>query len=297
MAQAGPAESPFASAPQVGEAAPAGRTAADRPVPRTTVIDCHCHAGHGDGLSHPSDTLADLDTYWRRARAAGITHAVLFATLNDDYTAANREVAGLVAAGRGRYAGFVFVNPAVDRGQVDRIVGEAVSSWGFRGIKVHWKNGRLTREIVEAAAKFRLPVLYDPRGELATVELAARHYPQVPFIIPHLGTFADDWSQQVAMIDKLHRFPNLFVDSSGVRYFDLLLDVISRVGPTKLLFGSDGPFLHPELELAKMRLLGLDPRSFDLVTRGNILRLLGPARIARRPAQVADSGALAGSRA
>lgn len=159
-----------------------------------------------------------------------------------------------------------------------QIVEMAVSQWGFRGIKVHWRNGRLTQEIVEAAAAFRLPVLYDPLGELATVEVAARQYPRVPFIIPHLGTFGDDWGQQVAMIDKLRRFPNLFVDSSGVRYFDLLVDVIKWAGPDKLLFGSDGPFLHPGVELAKIRLLNLKPDAFDLVTRANILRLLGPPR-------------------
>jgi len=242
------------------------------------IIDCHCHAGHGDGLSHPADTFADLGPYCRRAAAAGITHSVLFATLNEDYAAANREVAGIVARGRGRFAGFLFVNPALDRGQVGRIVELAVTEWGFRGIKVHWRNGRLTREIADAAARFKLPVLYDPHGDLATVELAAAQYPQVAFIIPHLGTFGDDWSLQVAMIDKLRRFPNLFVDSSGVRYFDLLVDVINRAGPSKLLFGTDGPFLHPGVELAKIRALGMAPAAFDMVVRRNILRLLGPPR-------------------
>ena len=242
------------------------------------IIDCHCHAGHGDGLTHPSDTFGDLRPYCRRATAAGITHSVLFAALNEDYGAANREVAGIVARGRGRFAGFVFVNPSLDRGQVHRIVETAVTEWGFRGIKVHWRNGRLSREIADAAARFKLPVLYDPHGELATVELAAAQYPQVAFIIPHLGTFADDWSQQVAMIDKLRRVPNLFVDSSGARYFDLLVDVLNRAGPSKLLFGTDGPFLHPGVELAKIRALGLPPASFDMVVRRNILRLLGPRR-------------------
>lgn len=248
-----------------------------------TLVDCHCHAGHGDGLSHPSESFADIGPYCRRAEAAGITHTVLFAALGTDYTAVNREVARIVAEGRGRFAGFVFLNPVGDRGQVRQIVEMAVSQWGFRGIKVHWRNGRLTQEIVETAAAFQLPVLYDPLGELATVEVAARQYPKVPFIIPHLGTFGDDWGQQVAMIDKLRRFPNLFVDSSGVRYFDLLVDVIKWAGPDKLLFGSDGPFLHPGVELAKIRLLNLQPDAFDMVTRRNILRLLGPARGRLKP--------------
>src|ERR1700687_6275887 len=116
----------------------------------------------------------------------------------------------------------------------------------------------MTHESADSAARFKLPVLYDPHGDLATVQLASPQQPQVAFIIPPLGTFGDDWSLQVAMIDKLRRFPNLFVDSSGVRYFDLLVDVINRAGPSKLLLGTDGPFLHPGVELAKIPALALE---------------------------------------
>jgi predicted TIM-barrel fold metal-dependent hydrolase len=43
------------------------------------------------------------------------------------------------------------------------------------------------------------------------------------------------------------------------------------------LFGSDGPWLHPGLELHKIHLLGLPPRDADLITGGNFLRLAGLA--------------------
>jgi hypothetical protein len=45
-----------------------------------------------------------------------------------------------------------------------------------------------------------------------------------------------------------------------------------------LLFGSDGPWLHPGLELHKVRLLGLPPAAEALVLGGNALRLLRGAR-------------------
>ena len=102
-------------------------------------------------------------------------------------------------------------------------------------------------------------MLYDPRGDTATVEMVARAYPDVAWIIPHLSTFADDWKAQCAFVDQLARLPNVFTDTSGVRYFDLLVDAVRRAGPHKVLFGSDGPFLHPGVELAKVHALGLDP--------------------------------------
>jgi hypothetical protein len=103
----------------------------------------------------------------------------------------------------------------------------------------------------------------------------------VDFIIPHLGSFMDDWRAQVAFLDPLSRHPNIHTDSSGVRRFDLLVDALRRAGPEKLLFGSDGPWLHPGLELHKIRLLGMTPAAARLVCAQNLLRLTAGAR--RRP--------------
>ena len=75
-------------------------------------------------------------------------------------------------------------------------------------------------------ARWGLPILYDVMGEVATVELLAREYPDVEFIIPHLGSFADDWRAQLALIDQLVRHPNVYTDTSGVRRFDLLSQAV-----------------------------------------------------------------------
>jgi len=48
---------------------------------------------------------------------------------------------------------------------------------------------------------YALPVLYDVMGEISVVELLATEYPDVAFIIPHLGSFSDDWKAQLALID------------------------------------------------------------------------------------------------
>jgi hypothetical protein len=42
-----------------------------------------------------------------------------------------------------------------------------------------------------------------------------------------------------------------------------------------MLFGSDGPWLHPGVELAKVRALGLSRNDEGLVLAGNFLRLTG----------------------
>jgi len=192
------------------------------------IIDCHCHAGKGDGLTGPWDTVAPLEQYLRRAAKAGINRTVLFAAFHSDYSVANREVARIVTSRPERFYGFAFVHSERDRGRVHQLVKVAVEQYGFCGIKVHRYDARITREICEVARLFSLPVLYDLMGEVSAVELLAHEYPDVSFIIPHLGSFSDDWRAQLALIDHLARHPNIYTDSSGIRRFDLLEQIFGK---------------------------------------------------------------------
>jgi predicted TIM-barrel fold metal-dependent hydrolase len=247
----------------------------------TMIIDCHCHAGKGDGLTGPWDTAAPLRDYLRRADQAGIARTVLFAAFHSDYAAANRAVAHIVHSRPQRFYGFAFIHPLNDRGRVGALVRQAVEEYGFVGIKVHRHDARITREICAAARAYELPVLYDVMGDIPVVELLAVEYPDVNFIIPHLGSFADDWRAQQAFLDPLARHNNIYTDTSGVRRFDLLRDAVRRAGPHKILFGSDGPWLHPGLELAKVHALGLPPSDARRVLGGTLLTLIGGVQAVR----------------
>lgn len=238
------------------------------------IIDCHCHAGKGDGLTGPWDTSASLERYLLRASRAGIDRTVLFAAFHSDYAVANREVARIVASRPERFYGFAFVHAERDRGRVFEMVKVAVENYGFCGIKVHFHDSRITREVCEVARAFRLPVIYDVMGEVTVVALLAEEYADVPFIIPHLGSFGDDWRHQQALIDHLARHPNVYTDTSGVRRFDLLEEAVKRAGARKILFGTDGPWLHPGVELHKIRMLRLPDSDERLVLGGNLLRLI-----------------------
>jgi len=240
------------------------------------VVDCHCHAGTGDGLRGPWDTEARIDAYLARAERARIDRTIVFPVFNSDYSAANDRLAAIVGAHRPRLTGFASVHPRTDAGRIDRMVGRAVEVHGFRGIKVHGFDALPTREVCEAARRWRIPLLADVINQPAVVEMLASQYPDVNFIVPHLGGFADDWMVQLQIVDQMTRYPNVFGDTSGVRYFDALVFAIRRAGPGKLLFGSDGPQLHPGVELCKIKALGLPAQDEQRVLGGNILGLIGP---------------------
>jgi hypothetical protein len=150
----------------------------------------------------------------------------------------------------------------------------AVKHWGFRGIKVHGFEAMPTREVCETASSLGIPIFVDVASRAEVVDMFAPQFPQVNFIIAHLGSFTDNWKAHQQVIYQLARYPNVYGDTSGVRYFDYLIEALKVAGARKLLFGSDGPWLHPGLELHKIRLLGLAPQEEALVLGGNALRLL-----------------------
>ena len=157
------------------------------------------------------------------------------------------------------------------------MVGHAVAEWGFRGIKIHGYEAMPTREVCETAKAFALPILVDVASRAEVIDMFAPQYPSVNFIIAHLGSFTDSWKAHEQIIHQLARYPNLYADTSGVRQFDYLVRAVQVAGARKLLFGSDGPWLHPGVELYKIRLLGLRPQEEAQVLGGNALHLLRAA--------------------
>jgi hypothetical protein len=249
------------------------------------IVDAHCHAGRGDLLTAPWNTIAPVDKYLRRARAAGIDRTVVVPAFRTDYDAANAELARMVARHPDRLIGFAFVHTRKDAGRIRSMIARAVRQWGFRGIKVHGSEGMPTRELCETARVFRIPVLVDVASRAHVIDMFAPQYPDVNFIIPHLGSFADDWRAQQQVVDKLVRYPNVYADTSGVRRFDYIVEAVARAGARKLIFGSDGPWLHPAVEMHKIRMLGLPRPQEALVLGGNILRLMRASQMSRPKAR------------
>lgn len=251
------------------------------------VIDFHCHAGQGDKLTAPWNTDAPLGAYFRRARAAGIGLTVVLPAFHSNYRRANRALARIVRASHGKLAGFAMVHARRDAGSIDTLLDEAVHELGLCGVKVHGHDAMPTRELCDAARRLRLPMLLDVAGRADVLDFLLPAYPDLRVVVAHLGSFADDYRAHARVIEQLIRYPNLQADTSGVRRFDYLVEAVRRAGPRKLIFGSDGPWLHPALELHKIRLLDLSSQDEALIVEGNARRLL-PARLFDRQLRAID---------
>lgn len=250
------------------------------------IIDCHCHAGKGDRLTAPWNTVAEIGPYLRRACAAGIDKTVVVAAFHSNYDQANAELARIIAGHPGRLIGFAFVHAIRDAGRIFPMVARAARRWRFRGIKIHGFEAMPTREVCETARAFRLPIFVDVISRPEVIDMLAPQYPDVNFIVAHLGSYTDDWRAHQQVVYQISRYPNVYADTSTVRRFDYIVEAIRRAGPRKVIFGSDGPWNHPGVELHKIRLLGLPKEAQKLVLGGNILRLMRHACVGEAATEV-----------
>lgn len=169
---------------------------------------------------------------------------------------------------------FYFANPHRDatayRRRADQFRGLELSP-AVHGVPLQ---DRRNRELVDVAAEHGHPVylvcLGRPGHRAEDLVTLASHYPEVTFIYGHCGFFGID----VHGVEQIAAVPNIVAETSGC--FAVVVKVaLARLGPGRVLFGSEYPLQAPEVELAKLRSLGLDRDTWQQMTWHNALRLLG----------------------
>lgn len=222
-------------------------------------------------MSAPWTTRADVEITLRHMEEAGINRTILFPINNADYEKPNQEIAEICGRYPGKFIGFAKHDPKTEAGRIRSMLRREVESLGLKGLKLH---EHPTREVLDTVAELRIPILYHP-AKVADFHMIASEYPQVTFIVAHLGSFASrDWTEHLAAISVAQRYPNVYLDTSSVVFFKFLEMAAKEVGPAKLVFGSDGPELDSRVELYKVRLLKLPPADEAMILGGNIVRLL-----------------------
>jgi predicted TIM-barrel fold metal-dependent hydrolase len=241
------------------------------------IIDAHCHAGRGhnyasnDPKSDPWTTYNDPAWTLRRARQAGIDKTIIFPINNATYREANEEIASYVRRWPDKFIGFAKHDSRTEAGKIRKMLLREVRELGLSGLKLH---GIPTKEMVETASELKIPILFHPPNVDDSLEVV-QSYPQVSFILAHLGSFASrSWTEHVRAIEASKLLANLYLDTSSVVFFEYLERAASELPPEKLIFGSDGPLVNSQVELYKIRLLGLPKEKEQLILGGNITRLL-----------------------
>jgi predicted TIM-barrel fold metal-dependent hydrolase len=173
-----------------------------------------------------------------------------------DYNDQNDLIAASMREFPGRIIGFCRLNPNVGEkttcAAIDRYVGEL----GMRGIKLHPES--------------------DHTDPLAIGCLASQ-YPKVPVILGHMGCTTA--TRQAATAAA--RFENVYLETSTVcRMSHPFAPAVLKVGPDKVLYGSDHPYSPFQMEIEKLTkyaipYTGWTAKDLKKILGGNLKRLVG----------------------
>lgn len=250
------------------------------------IVDGHIHLQSRDGRYDP----AEADRCLRLADRAGIDRMVYLFDLGaapsvdppeDEIRRSNDIGMELIARHPDRFSAFCYLNPAHDPAfslaELDRCL-----AGGCTGIKlwisVHADDPRLD-PILERAAALRLPVLHHAwykatefaynESTPAEIAILARKHPTVPIVMAHLGGVGHR-----GVID-IEECPNVVVDTSGAQpHAGLVEFAIDRLGPDRVVFGSDWPIRDFAVQRAKVDGARIAPEARKAILGGTMDRLL-----------------------
>lgn len=234
-------------------------------------IDAHNHLGVRHGASQTGAELVD------RVTAVGVGKAVAFPFVEGDCD--NDTVAEAAAAYPGALIPFAAVNPWHRRVAAEEVRRRAEA--GFRGLKLHptlhgyhLSDPGLVGPIMDVVRECGLVLISHGASDLynAPPEFGrlATAYPEVPILMAHSGTF---WSHEQA-IEIAAECPNLYLETARVPIFEVATSV-RELGPEKVIWGTDSPFVDYEAEFAKMSRATESKEGHAMVCGGNLARLLG----------------------
>ncbi len=237
--------------------------------------------GKGSRRDHTAPNLA------RDMRSMNVVHS---AVLGIDMAIPNHHPRDTLLAARARpeVTGYGSVHP---RAWDARVRFESQMHLGAKGIKLHPPNqlfrpdAGYAMRIYRWCGEERIPVIWHagPAGiepklgqwcaQMFTYERALRECPETTFIFGHAGSL-----QHREAIALQRRYKNVYLEISGLS-LGQLREVLDEADTDRVVFGSDWPFYHPVLPLAKV-LIATEGRA-ELrakVLHDNAARLLDGAR-------------------
>jgi predicted TIM-barrel fold metal-dependent hydrolase len=232
-----------------------------------TLVDAHMHVGEFPLF----DVRMDAATLEATFRHYGIAAGMVF---HPD----NQYVRDVVENVEGAY-GLVWANPHRE-GFLEEAL-ELLEHPRFLGVKLHplldayHPDDPMVHPLVEALIERDMPALIHCGHPIFTLpwsieELAVR-YPAAKIILGHMGHGNIIYIN--GAIDVAERNANVYLETSGMPMHTKIAEAMRRVGPDKVLFGSDAPFHEIGVEVRKVQVSGLSGEDVTRVLERNARKL------------------------
>ena len=267
---------------QKATAAPATDSA-----PSMEVFDAHLHCPAASGELwqwHPvTRTFEEFVAYLDRT---GVGRGIINSQRCQqngtpaEFVAGNREVARYVEKYKGRFVGACVVNPLfID--EALREMEECRRQFGFVWVgelcnymkpSYEYKVKQF-EQLVEQTVK--LGMILDVHTEQDEMDYIIEKFPQATIVFPHFGDgneYVDIWKR----IDLVAQHPNTYLDTSGYGHdrVGMLEYAVKKIGPDRVLFGSDFSINDPSTVIARIKHAFLSEERKQKIFSGNLQALL-----------------------
>jgi hypothetical protein len=172
------------------------------------------------------------------------------------------------------FSGFFHVDPAYHKADD---WDEALAQ-GFIGFKLNPLVNRVSfltpevKELCEYLVAHDLPlythIVLHGDASLDALEMLLKDFRKLRLIIGHMGFASTDMSA----LQLASRSENVYLETS-VGSFVAIQEAVRRIGPRRIIFGSEGPVHHVGAELRKIELLKLSVDDQDRICARNICEL------------------------
>jgi predicted TIM-barrel fold metal-dependent hydrolase len=248
------------------------------------LIDAHAHLGRslfGTGQS-VDELLASMDEN-------GIDQSVVAPLKPRGYQLGpeNDRVAAAVRAYPDRLRGLARVDPWQGDDAL-RELHRSLDGLELAGLYLHpfeeqfAANDEIVFPLVALLRARGLPLLlaggYPGFSHPSQIGDLARQFPEVIIIATHGGQLNISGLLLAEAGRMLRANPNVIMETSGIYREDFIEDTVAELGPERVVFGSNVPYMDQGYEAARVRLAHLDESTKAAIGRDNLLRIFGDSR-------------------
>jgi predicted TIM-barrel fold metal-dependent hydrolase len=240
------------------------------------IIDVHAHFWE-EFMSFRCPPLEQILAGMDQAGIALALFSSLSGLLHTDAHEDNAFLDSLVQRHPERMRGLAVVTPYAGRKALEELE-LCLRDYRFVGLKLHpWLQGYyggadFLAPLLDLCRSYSVPVMFHtgtpPYAQAFHIWVQARRFPQLTFVLGHMG-LNYQWRDALEL-GRLCR--NTIFDTSGISYTFAIRRLIRELGPERVAFGSDNPFLLPDVELQKILELGLSAPDLEWILAGTARR-------------------------